>query len=52
MFSANPCLSKGEFLAGIDTLVATLKLHEYEYQRANAPYSTNTFTALPVMGCR
>lgn len=52
MFSTNPCLSKDEFLAGIDNLVATLELHEYEYQRTNARYSTNAFTDLPVMGCR
>lgn len=36
MFSENPCLSKSEFLQSIDGLVATLQLHEAEYQRNHA----------------
>jgi hypothetical protein len=39
MFSENPCLSKNEFLLGIDSLIATLELHEHEYQRNNARFA-------------
>ena len=35
MFSQNPCLSKDEFLQNIDQLIATLQLHEGEFQRSN-----------------
>lgn len=45
MFSVNPCLSKDEFLEGIDTLVATLELHEREYLRNNARRGVNTSAA-------
>lgn len=36
MFAENPCVNKKEFLQGIDNLIATLELHEGEYQRTNA----------------
>lgn len=45
MFSENPCLSKAEFLEGIDTLIATLSLHEREYQRCLAQNSLNASAA-------
>jgi hypothetical protein len=35
MFSEKPSVSKVEFLENIDTLIATLELHEEEYRRAN-----------------
>jgi hypothetical protein len=41
MFSENPCLSKVEFLEGIDRLIAVLELHEGEYQRINARNALN-----------
>ena len=49
MFSDSPCASKDAFLHGIDDLIATLELHEREYQRANARYSANVRTARPVL---
>ena len=39
MFSENPCRSKGEFLQSIDRLIATLQLHENEFQRSNTQYA-------------
>ncbi len=33
MFSDNPCLRKEDFLQSIDTIIATLELHESNYQR-------------------
>lgn len=36
MFSENPSLSKDEFLRSIDSLIATLELHEREYVRSSA----------------
>jgi hypothetical protein len=50
MFSENPCLSKNEFLAGIDNLIATLELHEKEYQRTHSQYAVDSSAARPVMG--
>jgi hypothetical protein len=41
MFSENPCLSKDEFLQSIDSLIATLELHEREYLRCNVRYAAN-----------
>lgn len=41
MFAENPCLSKDGFLAGIDCLIATLELHDNEYQRTQARYAQN-----------
>lgn len=38
MFSENPCVNKSEFLQRIDDLIATLELHENEYQRTNARF--------------
>jgi hypothetical protein len=35
MFSEKPSVSKVEFLENIDSLIATLELHEEEYRRAN-----------------
>jgi hypothetical protein len=35
MFSAIPCLSRQEFLERIDNLIATLELHQNEYQRVS-----------------
>jgi hypothetical protein len=46
MFSHNPCISKSEFLAGIDGLISTLELHESEYQRIN-DNCTGTSTLFP-----
>jgi hypothetical protein len=49
MFSENPCLSKAEFLHSIDSLIATLELHEDEYQRRNSRYtSAAALTSLTV----
>lgn len=36
MFTHEPCLSKEEFLARIDVLIATLALHQQEYVRQPA----------------
>ena len=33
MFTQNPCVSRDEFLAKIDTLIATLEHHQQEGQR-------------------
>lgn len=35
MFLEKPSVSKMQFLESIDSLIATLELHEKEYQRAN-----------------
>ena len=48
MFSDNPCTSKEAFIRGIDNLIATLELHELEYQRVNAQYYSNALMARPV----
>jgi len=40
MFSENPSLSKAEFLQSIDSLIATLELHEEEYQRRNSRFAS------------
>lgn len=40
MFLDNPCVSKDEFLQGIDRLIATLELHAQAYQRQNPPFAT------------
>jgi len=45
MFSENPCVCKDTFLHGIDNLIATLELHEREYQRANVRFSGNALKA-------
>jgi hypothetical protein len=50
MFSQTPCLSKHEFLEGIDTLIETLERHETEYLRINGRYASNVSTAVPVSG--
>jgi hypothetical protein len=39
MFSENPSLSKDEFLRSIDSLIATLELHEREYVRSSARFA-------------
>jgi hypothetical protein len=39
MFTENPCVSKEEFLANIDSLITTLERHQQAYQQASAPYS-------------
>jgi hypothetical protein len=49
MFSENPCVSRDTFLHGIDNLIATLELHEREYQRANGHFSANALKARLVM---
>jgi hypothetical protein len=49
MFSENPCVSKDEFLLGIDKLIETLELHEHEYQRINAAYTMDALKALPAL---
>jgi hypothetical protein len=36
MFSENPCPTKDEFLQRIDRLIASLQLHETEFERSNA----------------
>jgi hypothetical protein len=36
MFSENPCPTKDEFLQRIDRLIASLQLHENEFERSNA----------------
>jgi hypothetical protein len=51
MFSDNPCISKDAFLAGIDGLIATLELHEREFQRTYARNATNAKSELPVLEC-
>jgi hypothetical protein len=48
MFSDNPCQSKVAFLAGIDELIATLELHDHEYQRINTRHSRSALAGLPV----
>ena len=52
MFSENPCVSKDEFLQGVDKLIATMEWHECEYKRTNALYAMNASAVLPVLGCR
>jgi hypothetical protein len=47
MFSENPCLSKEEFLQSIDSLIATLQLHEDEYLRNNARFSATASVPSP-----
>jgi hypothetical protein len=49
MFSDSPCQSRVAFLAGIDNLIATLELHDREYQRNKARYSTNAPAMHPVL---
>ena len=39
MFLENPCVSKDEFLQGIDGLIATLELHAQAYRRQNARFA-------------
>ncbi|NVO06507.1 MAG: hypothetical protein HXX19_11515 [Rhodoferax sp.] len=51
MFSENPCLSKEAFLAGIDSLIATLELHEREYQRNNARYAQGAASDVRTLVC-
>jgi hypothetical protein len=41
MFSEKPSSSKVEFLENIDSLIATLELHEEEYPRANVNKATS-----------
>jgi hypothetical protein len=43
MFSEIPCISKVDFLQGIDKLIAMLELHDQQYQRNNA----RLFTEVP-----
>jgi hypothetical protein len=50
MFSEDPCRSRDEFLQGIDCLIATLELHEKEYQRIQGAYALHASSAIPVMG--
>jgi hypothetical protein len=49
MFSEKPCLSKDEFLKGIDDLIATLELHDQEYQRNNAPFAAQARSTRPTL---
>jgi hypothetical protein len=35
MFSESPCLSKSQFLEGIDSLIETMELHEHGWHRTN-----------------
>jgi hypothetical protein len=46
MFSENPYASKGEFLQNVDSLIATLELHQQEYRRS----STNCASKETVCG--
>jgi hypothetical protein len=48
MFAGTPCLSKEEFLAGIDSLIAILVQHQSEYARMNLRRSLDSASvALP-----
>ena len=38
MFTETPCLTRDEFLEGIDSLIATLERHLVEYQRNQNRY--------------
>lgn len=38
MFTENPCVSKDEFLAKVDRLIATLELHQQEFPRTVSPF--------------
>jgi hypothetical protein len=48
MFLDNPCVSKDQFLQGIDALIATLELHAQAYRRQNARFVTPIPVASPV----
>jgi hypothetical protein len=39
MFTENPCVSKAEFLAKIDRLIATLELHQRAYPPPGVQFS-------------
>lgn len=47
MFSETPCISKDEFLQGIDSLISKLAQLENEYQLTNARYAAECVT-IPV----
>jgi hypothetical protein len=49
MFTDNPCLTRDQFLDGIDNLIETLERHEKEYLRINARHAQNVLTASPAM---
>ena len=49
MFSDSPCVNKDAFLHGIDDLIATLELHEREYQRSNARFTAHAQVTRPAM---
>jgi hypothetical protein len=51
MFSENPSISRDAFLAGIDSLIATLELHEREYQRTQSRYPEGTAAAATALVC-
>ncbi len=48
MFSESPCVSKVEFLQGIDSLIATLELHRKEYKRHRAKSGPTVSAATPL----
>ena len=50
MFSQCPHLTKQEFLEDINSLIATLALHEHEHQRTNVRYALNIPAAHRAMG--
>ena len=50
MFSENPCLSKEDFLVGIDALIETLELHEREYLRINRRFAPADSPSLGAIG--
>lgn len=39
MFTQTPCVSRGEFLSNIDTLIATLECHSESCQKATGEFS-------------
>lgn len=45
MFSENPCLSKDDFLQGMDHLIRSLQWHEGECQRSSNHSSSSTALA-------
>lgn len=47
MFADNPCVSKDQFLQSIDDLIATLELHEQQYQRNSARLAANAVITPP-----
>jgi hypothetical protein len=50
MFSENPCVSKREFLLGIDALIETLELHENQYLQINRRHALDASPSLGAIG--